>query len=95
MSGVLKGCATPGFEVAAGAPVAARGVEVVAVSAVMGVEARDGVVVKVRARVEGVLRRERRVKQRLQIMIAVVCGAVCRPGVFWWNWLTFCSIGLT
>lgn len=93
VSGVLKGCATPGLEVAAGAPVAARGVAVVAVSAVMGVEARDCVVVKVRAKVEGA-RRERRVRQRLQIMVAVLYGTVCWPGVFWWNWPCFLDMGL-
>jgi hypothetical protein len=67
--GVLKGCATPGFEVAAGAPVEERGVAVVEVSAVMGVERRERVVVKARARA-GVVRRER---QRVQSM---VCGVV-------------------
>lgn len=70
MRGVLKGCAMPGFEVAAGAPEAERGLAVVEVSAVMGVEAREGVVVRVRAR-EGVVRRERRVRQRVQIMVVV------------------------
>jgi hypothetical protein len=64
--GVLKGCATPGFEVAAGAPEAARGVAVVAVSAVMGVEAREGVVVKAREKARVGVRRER---QRVQIMV--------------------------
>jgi hypothetical protein len=71
---VLKGCATPGFEVAAGAPEAERGVAVVEVSAVMGVEAREGVVVKARERVG--VRRERRVRQRLQIMVVGVCISV-------------------
>jgi hypothetical protein len=69
--GVLKGCATPGFEVAAGAPEAERGVAVVEVSAVMGVEAREGVVVKARERVG--VRRERWVRQRLQIIVVSVC----------------------
>lgn len=36
--GVLKGCATPGLEVAAGAPEAERGDVVVEVSEVVGVE---------------------------------------------------------
>ena len=45
---MLKGCATPGFDVAAGAPEAERGVAVVEVSAVMGVERRERVVVKAR-----------------------------------------------
>lgn len=36
--GVLKGCATPGLEVAEGAPEAERGVAVVEVSEVVGVE---------------------------------------------------------
>lgn len=73
---MLKGCATPGLEVAAGAPEAERGVAVVEVSAVMGVEAREGVVVKVRERAG--VRRERRVRQRLQIMVVEVwvCGVV-------------------
>ena len=62
--GVLKGCATPGFDVAAGAPEGERGVAVVEVSAVMGAERREGVVVKARAR-EGA----RRERQRVQIMI--------------------------
>jgi hypothetical protein len=69
--GVLKGCATPGFEVAAGAPEAARGVAVVAVSAVMGVEAREGVVVKARVKVRAGVRRER---QREQIMVVGFFG---------------------
>lgn len=38
MRGVLKGCATPGLEVAAGAPEAERGDVVVEVSEVVGVE---------------------------------------------------------
>lgn len=73
-SAELKGWATPGLEVAAGAPVLLRGVAVVLVSVVVGVERRAGVVVRVRAvgwvvrRVVGV-RRERRVRQRLQIML--------------------------
>jgi hypothetical protein len=67
--GVLKGCATPGLDVAAGAPEAARGVAVVAVSAVMGVDAREGVVVKAREKARVGVRRER---QRVQIMF-VVC----------------------
>lgn len=76
MRGVLKGCATPGFDVAAGAPVAERGVAVVDVSAVMGVEAREGVVVKARARAG--VRRER---QRVQSMVVwlfwcIGCGVV-------------------
>jgi hypothetical protein len=74
--GVLKGCATPGFEVAEGAPEAERGVAVVEVSAVVGVEyGREGVVVRERVKVEeeGVVRRERRVRQRVQIMVLVVC----------------------
>ena len=67
MRGVLKGCATPGFDVAAGAPEGERGVAVVEVSAVMGVERRRGVVVKARAR-EGA----RRERQRVQIMVVGV-----------------------
>jgi hypothetical protein len=67
--GVLKGCAIPGFDVAEGAPEAARGVAVVAVSAVMGVEVREGVVVKDRERARVGVRRER---QRVQIMVVVV-----------------------
>ena len=70
--GVLKGCATPGFDVAAGAPVGERGVAVVEVSAVMGVERREGVVVKARARAG--VRRER---QRVQIMVVVDCWCGC------------------
>jgi hypothetical protein len=75
--GVLKGCATPGFDVAAGAPEGERGVAVVEVSAVMGVERRRGVVVKARARAG--VRRER---QRVQIMVVrfgvvVSCWCVC------------------
>ena len=70
--GVLKGCATPGLEVAAGAPEAERGVAVVEVSAVIGVERREGVVVKARARA-GVVRRER---QRVQSMVYEVVGRV-------------------
>jgi hypothetical protein len=66
--GVLKGCATPGLDVAAGAPEAARGVAVVAVSAVMGIEAREGVVVKAREKARVGVRRER---QRVQIMVVV------------------------
>jgi hypothetical protein len=79
--GVLKGCATPGFEVAAGAPEAERGVAVVELSAVMGVEAREGVVVKARARVG--VRRERQVRQRLQIIVVCVysCFVVIQSGV--------------
>lgn len=65
--GVLKGCATPGFDVAAGAPEGERGVAVVEVSAVMGVERREGVVVKARARAGG-----RRERQRVQIMVVGV-----------------------
>jgi hypothetical protein len=75
--GVLKGCATPGLEVAEGAPEAERGAAVVEVSAVIGVEyERDGVVVGERAMVvvEGVARRERRVRQRVQIMVVVWSG---------------------
>jgi len=77
VSGVLKGCATPGFDVAAGAPVGERGVAVVEVSAVMGVERREGVVVKARARAG--VRRER---QRVQIMVVRfgVCCEVCWVG---------------
>ena len=75
---MLKGCATPGFDVAAGAPEAERGVAVVEVSAVMGVESRGGVVVRVRAR-EGVVRRERRVRQRVQIMVVWFVVVGC-----WW-----------
>jgi hypothetical protein len=68
--GVLKGCATPGFDVAAGAPVAERGVAVVEVSAVMGVERRERVVVKARTLArEGVVRRER---QRVQSIVSDV-----------------------
>jgi hypothetical protein len=69
--GVLKGCATPGFDVAAGAPVAERGVAVVEVSAVMGVERRERDVVKARAALarEGVVRRER---QRVQSIVSDV-----------------------
>lgn len=68
MRGVLKGWATPGFDVAAGAPEAERGVAVVEVSAVMGVERREREVVKARAALarEGVGRRER---QRVQSMV--------------------------
>ena len=73
--GVLKGCATPGFEVAAGAPEGERGVAVVEVSVVMGVERREGVVVKARAKAG--VRRER---QRVQIMVVdllvVCCGCM-------------------
>jgi hypothetical protein len=76
--GVLKGCAIPGFDVAEGAPEAARGVAVVAVSAVMGVEVREGVVVKARVRVRVSVRRER---QRVQIMVVVVF-CVCKV----WRW---------
>lgn len=73
---MLKGCATPGFEVAAGAPEAARGVAVVEVSAVMGVEAREGVVLRVRARLVVGWSREARVRQRVQIMVVVVSCCV-------------------
>lgn len=88
--GVLKGCATPGFEVAAGAPEGERGVAVVEVSAVMGVERREGVVVKARAKAG--VRRER---QRVQIMVVdllVVCCCVyvCMAGA---NGLLACSYG--
>lgn len=38
VEGELKGCATPGLEVAAGAPEAERGAVVVEVSLVVGVE---------------------------------------------------------
>jgi hypothetical protein len=74
--GVLKGCATPGLEVAEGAPEAERGVAVVEVSLVVGVEyGREGVVVRERVKVEeGVVRRERRVRQRVQIMVVVSFG---------------------
>jgi hypothetical protein len=73
--GVLKGCATPGLEVAEGAPEDERGVAVVEVSEVVGVEyGREGVMVRERVKVEeGVVRRERRVRQRVQIMVVVVC----------------------
>ena len=74
--GVLKGCATPGLEVAEGAPEDERGAVVVEVSEVVGVEYwRDGVVVREReARVVvGGARRERRVRQRVQIMVVVCC----------------------
>ena len=88
--GVLKGCATPGFEVAAGAPEGERGVAVVEVSVVMGVERREGVVVKARAKAG--VRRER---QRVQIMVVdllVVCCCVyvCMAGA---NGLLACSYG--
>lgn len=76
MRGVLKGCATPGLEVAEGAPEAERGVAVVEVSLVVGVEyGREGVMVRERVKVEeGVVRRERRVRQRVQIMVVVSFG---------------------
>lgn len=87
--GVLKGCATPGFDVAAGAPVAERGVAVVEVSAVMGVESREGVVVKARARAG--VRRER---QRVQSMVVssvwlfwCIGFGVARPMVCLPSWL--------
>jgi hypothetical protein len=73
--GALKGCATPGLEVAEGAPEDERGAVVVEVSEVVGVEYwRDGVVVREReASVEVGARRERRVRQRVQIMVVVCC----------------------
>ena len=85
---MLKGCATPGFDVAAGAPEAERGVAVVEVSAVMGVEDREGVVLKVRAK-EGAVRRERRVRQRVQIMVVVMwlCGCCVDGGANGLPWL--------
>jgi hypothetical protein len=86
--GVLKGCATPGFEVAAGAPEAARGVAVVAVSAVMGVEAREGVVVKAREKVRAGVRRER---QRVQIMVVGFWLGSVVVGLAWYcyaQWLS-------
>ena len=82
MRGVLKGCATPGLEVAAGAPEADRGVAVVEVSAVIGVERREGVVVKARARARaGVVRRER---QRVQSMACGVMSYLCFM-IFWFE----------
>jgi hypothetical protein len=72
--GELKGCATPGLEVAAGAPESLRGTEVVAVEVVMGVDAREGVVVRVRWAVVivvvlAVRAGTRRERQRVQIMV--------------------------
>lgn len=89
--GVLKGCATPGFDVAAGAPEALRGVAVVEVSAVMGVEAREGVVVNARARAG--VRRER---QRVQSMVVLVCWCAdvcCRCIAVPMAGLVACSYG--
>lgn len=78
VSGLLKGCATPGLDVAAGAPVAERGVEVVVVSVVTGVERVVGVVVKVRVALGMVVgvRSERRVRQRVQIIVVWWARAV-------------------
>lgn len=85
--GVLKGCATPGLEVAAGAPDSERGVAVVVVSAVTGVDAREEVVAKERAleaRARAGVRRESVERQRLQIIVTVCCGSCgsVRRGAF-------------
>lgn len=80
VKGLLKGCATPACDVAAGAPVGERGVVVVVVEDVTGVLDREEVVVSERAaaRERVGVRRER---QRVQIMLDVVwCCEVCSMG---------------